>query len=370
MNPYTRYKREPVEAEENRLPMHCPTLSELPAPPEGTSGWPWTEESPRRADTLPDGSHWPRVSIVTPSYNQGQFLEATIRSVLLQGYPNLEYIVFDGGSTDDSVEILRRYEPWLAFWVSEPDRGQSHAINKGWTKATGDVFAWLNSDDMYMPGAIGEAVQALKQHPETALVYGTCQYIDADGRPTVLRNPGQVDFRQLLWNLNGTLPQPTTFIRRSILEDAGFLDETLKYSMDYELWLRIAMRYPLRHVEKVWAATRMHDEAKTVARQKQIWKQKVKILDKTVSSPDLPAHVRNEVPALYSTYYFRTASVYLSRSDLLGALKYLWQAVTLRPGLALEWQSWQSLLRTLAKLLRYGPRQYYRPGGTTDGTRA
>ena len=118
----------------------CPQLSELPSSPPGKIGWPWTEESSQLPEKMSDGSPWPRISIVTPSYNQGQFIEETIRSVLLQGYPNVEYIIIDGGSTDNSLEIIKKYEPWLAYWVSEPDRGQSHALNKGIQKATGDIF--------------------------------------------------------------------------------------------------------------------------------------------------------------------------------------------------------------------------------------
>src|SRR5512140_3007798 len=134
--------------------MRCPTLSELPTSPPGKTGWPWTEESPQMTDALPDGLPWPCVSIVTPSYNQAQFIEETIRSVLLQGYPDLEYIIIDGGSMDSSVEIIRKYELWLAYWVSEKDSGQSHAINKGMKTATGEVVAWLNSDDTLTPDAL------------------------------------------------------------------------------------------------------------------------------------------------------------------------------------------------------------------------
>src|SRR4030042_6265175 len=126
--------------------MRCPTLKELPSPPQGKTGWPWTEESPQLHNTMPDGSPWPKISIVTPSFNQGQFIEETIRSVLLQGYSDLEYIIIDGGSKDDSIELIRKYEKWLTYWVSEPDHGQSHAINKGFRKASGEIVAWLNSD--------------------------------------------------------------------------------------------------------------------------------------------------------------------------------------------------------------------------------
>src|SRR5215831_6523303 len=122
--------------------MRCPRLCELPPAPAGKSGWPWTEETSALADQNEDGINWPRISIVTPSYNQGQFLEETIRSVLLQNYSNLEYIVIDGGSSDNSAEIIRKYEPWLTHWVSEKDDGQSHAINKGFQRVTGDLVAW------------------------------------------------------------------------------------------------------------------------------------------------------------------------------------------------------------------------------------
>src|SRR5215212_7304742 len=126
--------------------MHCPTLADLPAPPAGRAGWPWTEESPRLPDLRPDGEAWPSISIVTPSYNQGGFIEETIRSILLQGYPNLEYFIIDGGSTDASVDIIRKYEPWLSGWISEKDEGQTDAITKGLQRCTGQVFQWINSD--------------------------------------------------------------------------------------------------------------------------------------------------------------------------------------------------------------------------------
>jgi len=146
--------------------MPCPTLSELPPPPLGKAGWPWTKESPQLPDAMPDGHPSSRVSIVTPSYNQEQFIEETVRSVLLQGYPNLEYIITDGGSTDDSVDTIHKHEPWLAYWVSEPDRGQAHGINKGFLRSGGDILGWINTDDTYEKGAVSLVAAFMAERPE------------------------------------------------------------------------------------------------------------------------------------------------------------------------------------------------------------
>jgi len=126
-------------------------LSSLPPPPDGYTGWPWTEETPPLPPIMLDGKPWPKISIVTPSYNQGQFIEETIRSILLQNYPNLEYIIIDGASTDNSVDIIKKYERWITYWVTEKDRGQAQAINKGIYRASGDIFNWINSDDLLLP---------------------------------------------------------------------------------------------------------------------------------------------------------------------------------------------------------------------------
>src|SRR5262249_30682863 len=147
----------------------------LPPPPLGKSGWPWTRGRLVLPPKRPDGSPWPRLSIITPSYNQGQFIEETIRSVLLQGYPDLEYMIIDGGSTDNTVEIIRKYDPWLEYWVSERDRGQSHAINKGFRRSSGALLGWLNSDDVLLPNALATVATALGSPEQRVLIAGTAE---------------------------------------------------------------------------------------------------------------------------------------------------------------------------------------------------
>jgi glycosyltransferase involved in cell wall biosynthesis len=208
----------------------------------------------------------PLVSIITPSYNQAPFLEQTIRSVLAQDYPRIEYIVVDGASTDGSVEIIKRHESRIARWVSEPDRGQSDAINKGFRMATGDVVAWINSDDLYFPDAVSTAVERFTQDPGLGLFYGNCVFIDRDG--AFVRYFTEVEpydeFR--LRNCSDFIMQPTTFFRRDLLEKIGLLDESLHFTMDWDLWCRFAESGCGIHCEpKLIAATRVYPETKTTA---------------------------------------------------------------------------------------------------------
>lgn len=228
--------------------------------------------SSERAARLPspcvdtDPSPWPRVTVVTPSYNQGQYLERTIRSVIGQGYPNLEYMIVDGGSTDGSVDIVRRYEPWLAYWVSEPDSGPAEAINKGLRRASGEILAWLNSDDVYHPGAVLAAVRAL-QAQDADLVCGRCRLISARGRLIDLYVPHlPVTSRSLLmiWEYHcAAPPQPTVFFRRAVPHQIGLLDEDLQYAFDHEYWLRALDDFRFVYSPDVWADYRIHPESKT-----------------------------------------------------------------------------------------------------------
>jgi len=240
-------------------------LKELPKPQAGKSGWPWTEETPRVPVRMADGTPWPLISIVTPSLNQGKFLEETIRSVLLQGYPNLEYIIIDGGSTDDSVEIIKKYEPWLSYWVSEKDSGQSDAINKGWERATGEIVAYLNSDDLYTPGALGEVALEFGDHPECAVIHGQTITTDQGGKQRGVFG-SSFDLISSINGCNDTVAQPSAFIRRSVLSDVGLMDENLHRAMDYDLWLRLRIKYPFYYVPQRWSKLRCHPASKSSGR--------------------------------------------------------------------------------------------------------
>lgn len=204
----------------------------------------------------------PIVSVVTPSYNQGRFIRATIESVLSQNYPNLEYIVMDGGSTDETNAIVREYGSRLVF-VSEPDRGQSHAINKGFRLAKGNVLAWLNSDDVLLPGAVGAGVRALSGNPDAGFVYGDGYLMDAAGNVTGrFPHTREPDLWRLV-HLSDYILQQAVFFRREVLDDVGYVDESLRYGLDWDLFIRIGLKYRLAYVPECLGCIREYSETKS-----------------------------------------------------------------------------------------------------------
>lgn len=217
----------------------------------------------------------PLVSIVTPSFNMAPFLEQAIQSVLTQDYPNIEYLVMDGGSTDGTLEILRQYEGRL-YWESQPDRGQSDAINRGFLRSRGSIFAFLCADDAYLPGAIRTAVGYLSANRDYAGVYGEGYLIDEQGAilcpyPTREFDPERLKSECIIC-------QPTAFLRRAVFADVGMLDPDLHYALDVDLWIRIAKRHRLLHVDDYLAVSRMHRGGRTLGQRRMVFRKHMEVL--------------------------------------------------------------------------------------------
>lgn len=206
----------------------------------------------------------PKITVVTPSYNQGEFLEETLSSVLSQQYPRLELIVIDGGSTDGSVRILKKYSAQLSHWVSEADNGQSHAINKGLRRATGDILTWVCSDDLLKPNALRAAAAYFQENPNHGVVHGGCAMLKKDGQETKTTygaGKGRLEDPFLYM----AFPQPASFFRRTLLEKVGFLDESLHYAMDYDLFARFRLYTDFLSVKDIFGSYRLHEASKTVS---------------------------------------------------------------------------------------------------------
>ena len=218
----------------------------------------------------------PKVSIVTPSFNQAPFLEQTLRSVLEQDYPNLEYIVIDGGSSDGSLEIIHKYADRLAYWQSQPDQGQTDAINQGFARASGEILAWLNSDDLLLPGAVSAAVRALHEHPEAAMVYGDALLINAEGKTIGKFPAAQTDYRKLRRGYVH-IPQQASFFRADLWRQVAPLDVSFYFAMDYDLWVRLAALAPLVYVPEFWAAFRLHGAGKSIAADDRCWPEMLRV---------------------------------------------------------------------------------------------
>jgi glycosyltransferase involved in cell wall biosynthesis len=213
---------------------------------------------------MAEGCDWPKISIVTPSYNQGRFIEETIRSVLLQGYSNIEYIIIDGGSSDNSVEIIKKYEPWLTYWVSEPDRGQTHGINKGFAKATGEVFGWLNSDDYFHSGALGTLMTFRQAHLDAVAWVGACVKVNINGLPLCRLSPGIGGKAQMGdWYHEAYFYQPSCLFSAELFYAVGGLNEQLHYIMDVDLWVRLAEKGNFVSIDEVISYPRVYPGIKT-----------------------------------------------------------------------------------------------------------
>lgn len=311
--------------------MRCPTLDELPPSSKGRTDWPWTEESQQLPALMPDGRAWPLVCIVTPSYNQADYLEETIRSVLLQGYPNLEYIVVDGKSIDSSQDIIHKYERWLTHWVIEPDSGQSDAINKGWRLGKGEIVAWINSDDLYCTNTLKTVADSFAGNPEVGLVHGDCICVNSSGVELGVLSSGPVVVRRLLTGRN-TLLQPSTFFKRSLLNQTGVLDTQLHYVMDYDLWVRMLVAGSVtKYIPFPLSKYRLHRNAKTVRDEFQMKAEVKKVLDRMYENRSSSDIFQKWKKTAYSNYHWSIGEAYMKDRQLDLARREFWMAIRLQP---------------------------------------
>lgn len=300
------------------------TLKDLPSPPPGKTGWPWAEQTEPLPERMPDGSKWPRISIVTPSYNQGQFIEETIRSVLLQNYPNLEYIIMDGGSTDETQAILERYSPWLSHVVSEPDGGQSDAIATGFEIASGEILAWLCSDDLYLKGSLEWVANQYNVNPEIDIICGIANIDQGTGWiPWMELRYQDVTPTYLKLIFRGQcVRQPASFWTKEIYQKTPGIDRSLQFCMDYDLLLKLCRVGKAKYVRHEIAWIRLHQDCKSLNLQDIHDQEKAKIVEQAILTISLPSFY------LCTLSYFSVLT-YFYRTPTIKPLNKIWKTIRL-----------------------------------------
>jgi len=272
----------------------------------------------------------PLVSIVIPSFNQDRFIQNAADSVLAQDYLHLELIVIDGGSTDKTVDVLRQYGDRVR-WLSEPDRGQAHAVNKGWRMARGGILGWLNSDDTYRPGAIRAIVDAFQFHPEAGGIYGDCDYISAAGEFLEKYETGPFDFETFFRTSRSPIPQPAMFIRRTVYEHVGPVNEDLRLAMDWEYWLRVGMQYPIFYLPQALATFRVHGSSKSATESLRFGEETTRVYRKMFADSTLPPHLRRYEKEAMNSVLLQAAKYAFDGAQLREARHYLLDAWKIRP---------------------------------------
>jgi glycosyltransferase involved in cell wall biosynthesis len=291
------------------------------------------------------------VSIVTPSYNQGKFLEETILSVISQDYPFIEYIIIDGGSSDCSVDIIKKYQDRISYWVSEKDSGQANAINKGWKMSHGEIIAFLNSDDTYQPGIISKVVEAFEKNPDWGMLYGVGALIDAEGKiiEYQIAKPYDIE-RELYCN---SIVQPTVFLRRCVVEKVGWLDETSLIAIDYDYWMRIAsLQIPIGFLDGVYMAnSRMHAMAKTSMHAIQLLCNDSEfIINRTLNNATFLSATEKIRKRAFAFMYLRKTVILIDSREIWEARKWFIKAIWIDPLIIIK-ARFKYLFSILLKLL-------------------
>jgi hypothetical protein len=340
-----------------RLP---PTVGELPAPPADRHGWPWEPGDATGSAGPPEGAAWPRISIVVPSFAQGRYIEETLRSILLQDYPALELLVMDGGSQDETVEILRRYDRWIDSWVSEPDRGQTHAINKGLARATGEIFAYLNSDDLLAPGALQQVAAAFLRHPEAGVVHGRCVYVDEEGGELFSLLGRAESFAQYLriWERfqeGDILTQPEVFCRLELVRRVGGFREELRSVMDFDMWVRLLSVGALFHAVDVPVALfRTHADQKSAV---DPGHELLRVLEEHIRDPRNPltdaerGSLLGHLPRVRAHLLVRGAVAATLGRQYAQALRFCASAVAADPRILATYAFWSVILFPVRKVM-------------------
>ncbi|MDD5466398.1 MAG: glycosyltransferase family 2 protein [Anaerolineales bacterium] len=271
-----------------------------------------------------------KISIVIPSYNQGKYIRRTIDSVLSQGYPDVELVVMDGGSTDETLEVLEDYSERI-FWRSTPDRGQTQAVNNGWKLTSGQILGWVNSDDILLPGALNTVGECFETRPGVQWLYGNCRYIDASDRFVGDYPVQPYDYEFLVRNVQNYIPQPSVFLRRKVVDEAGLLNEDLHYVMDLEYWLRVGLKYPAFYLDTPLACLRLHQNAKSIAAFGKFSNELVVTIEALFARPDLPENIRRLKHHSLGRAYLLAADMNFWAGDLKNAGQYAAQSWHQRP---------------------------------------
>lgn len=286
----------------------------------------------------------PLVSVVTPAYNQADFLRDTLESVLAQDYSNIEHQVIDDGSTDSTPEILKEYSDRILV-ESHQNRGQTPTINKGWERARGDILTWLNSDDTFLPGAVSTAVQYFHEHPDVDIVFGDTLFTEADGTPIEpSRKRAEFDYKTFVLECENPIAQPSAFIRRKVIDDVGFLDPKFYYFMDWDFWLRAGLRHRIEYFPGLYSTYRLHKDSKTVAQANKAAPELQYMYRKFFARDDLPAEIRALEPRAMANMFFTSAGYYLEGKNTRDARQMAWKALQADPGAVLNPESMRKFL--------------------------